>query len=858
MASTYELIVKAVDKTSGPLSKIERNLKGVNRETRNANGNMRNFGGGGRGFSTLATKANLAAVGVTAVAAAIGLAGKASLDAGVKFTNYRNRLTLITKDTADLNATMSRLGKLAVKNRTAFGDTIDLYTNLKLATEDLGFSTGKVEQLTSKLSQSLQVSGADAATTSSVIRQFGQAMASGTVRGDEFNSLVEGLGPALSIMARESGISVGQLREMSKAGELTAEKMAELLLNSNSLTESFNGMAQTIPQLKTQMDDAFTKMLADISDLLGLEEKASAFMKGLARTAQEVSRALTGEEFLDASQLKADIAEVEARVAGMKKTFADMSFVMRLSSGRDIGIAITAAEAKLRDLQKRFSVVKFFEDENFIMSQDVISEVTKQNIARIQKALDDEDIVMGIEVAPKGTYSDYAASLLAFAKRGVRDVQKIMDNEDIVMSQFVAAPGVSSILAASLERKRQEVSKYMAAEDLVMSLPVVLDIKLRPEQVRRSIQYQLVDGIMMSGEEIVMSAPVMIEATRIAVEVAERQRIQRMLDAEDLQFTMPVTINPEIYIGRTKLQQAAQSLTGRLSDEDLLMGQPVGNVPVDGSAESKTFLAGLGIRQGIADRESNRKPPELTTSQELVKTYKDQNTKLTELQGALSNVATLSKEAGVSQEFLTEKIREQMEALDVYKDKALTVSEIMKEGFQEAVKSLSSELANALVKGENVFDALKNSFNNMLQNILTQILQSQISSALAGLFGGAGGGGGGFGGLGGMLTSFLGTPTVGAPLGGLNIPFLANGGVAQAGQPHIVGEKGPELFMPASTGRVVANDELNTGGGGAVVNFNINAIDTQSGTQFLLENKQKIIGMVSQGFNQRGRQGITS
>ena len=789
----------------------------------------------------------------------LALAGKASLDAGVKFTNYRNRLSLITKDTADLNATMSRLGKLAVQNRTAFGDTIDLYTNLKLATEDLGFSTSKVEQLTSKLSQSLQVSGADAATTSSVIRQFGQAMASGTVRGDEFNSLVEGLGPALSIMARESGISVGQLREMSKAGELTAEKMAELLLNSNSLTESFNGMAQTIPQLKTQMDDAFTKMLADISTLLGLEEKASAFMKGLARTAQEVSRTLTGQEFLNASQLETEIAEVEARIAGMRKSYADMSFATKITTSREMTMAITNAEAKLVGLQKRFSTVKFFEDENFIMSQDVISEVTKQNIARIQKALDDEDIVMGIEVAPKGTYTDYAASLLAFAKRGVRDVQKIMDNEDIVMSQFVAAPGVSSILAASLERKREEVSKYMAAEDLVMSLPVVLDIKLRPEQVRRSIQYQLVDGKFMSGEEIVMSAPVMIEATRIAIEVAERQRIQRMLDAEDLQFSMPVTINPEIYIGRSKLQQAAQSLTGRLSDEDLLMGQPVGNVPVDGSAESKTFLAGSGIRQGIADRLSRSAgTPELTTSQELVKTYKDQNTKLRELQGALSNVATLSKEAGVSQEFLTEKIQEQMEALDVYKEKALTVSEIMKEGFQEAVKSLSSELANALVKGENVFDALKNSFNNMLENILTQILQSQISSALAGLFGGAGGGGGGFGGLGGLIQGFLGVPTVGAAFGGLKLPFLANGGIAQAGQPHIVGEKGPELFMPASTGRVVANDELNTGGGGAVVNFNINAIDTKTGTQFLLENKQKIIGMVSQGFNQRGRQGITS
>jgi hypothetical protein len=67
------------------------------------------------------------------------------------------------------------------------------------------------------------------------------------------------------------------------------------------------------------------------------------------------------------------------------------------------------------------------------------------------------------------------------------------------------------------------------------------------------------------------------------------------------------------------------------------------------------------------------------------------------------------------------------------------------------------------------------------------------------------------------------------------------------------------LFMPTSSGQVISNSELNSGSGdGAVINFNINAIDTQTGVEFLLENKKNIIGMVSQGYNQRGRQGITS
>ena len=52
------------------------------------------------------------------------------------------------------------------------------------------------------------------------------------------------------------------------------------------------------------------------------------------------------------------------------------------------------------------------------------------------------------------------------------------------------------------------------------------------------------------------------------------------------------------------------------------------------------------------------------------------------------------------------------------------------------------------------------------------------------------------------------------------MPAFANGGVATGGRPAIVGERGPELFIPSTTGRVVPNDQL--GGGGVVVNQTIN------------------------------------
>ena len=273
-----------------------------------------------------------------------------------------------------------------------------------------------------------------------------------------------------------------------------------------------------------------------------------------------------------------------------------------------------------------------------------------------------------------------------------------------------------------------------------------------------------------------------------------------------------------------------------------------GKINIDTYAQAMMQIGKGGTPGGDA------KDDPLTVGEELVKNFTDQREKLKQLNDALLNVDVLAKQAGVSQEFLTQKIKEQMEALEIYQAKAKTTQEIIEEGFAGISKSISSELATAVRTGESLLGALENVFTRTLDNILQKILESQIEQALGGLFGGLGGGGGGF-----SLGNLFGTPTVGAPMGGFKIPFLANGGIAKKGQPSIVGDGGePELFIPGKTGRVTPMSELNTGNGSVNVNFNINAISTQDGVEFLIQNKPQIIGMVTQGFNQRGRAGITS
>ena len=75
---------------------------------------------------------------------------------------------------------------------------------------------------------------------------------------------------------------------------------------------------------------------------------------------------------------------------------------------------------------------------------------------------------------------------------------------------------------------------------------------------------------------------------------------------------------------------------------------------------------------------------------------------------------------------------------------------------------------------------------------------------------------------------------------------MASGGPVEGNTSYLVGEQGPELFMPSRSGSIIPNNKLSDMGGGQTVNYNgpyianMSAIDTQSATQFLSQNKQTI------------------
>lgn len=124
-------------------------------------------------------------------------------------------------------------------------------------------------------------------------------------------------------------------------------------------------------------------------------------------------------------------------------------------------------------------------------------------------------------------------------------------------------------------------------------------------------------------------------------------------------------------------------------------------------------------------------------------------------------------------------------------------------------------------------------FKSFMASVLEDILRSQVQKLLSQLFNVKAGGSAG-GGL----------------FGGAIIPgFLATGGLATAGKPYIVGERGPELFVPNATGTVVPNGQLGGMGAGQVI-YNINAVDASSFKQLVARDPGFIYAVTEQGRRQ--------
>ena len=169
--------------------------------------------------------------------------------AGDTFVNLQNRMGALTGNATDTADAMAHMKRIAIESRSDFSAVGDLFAKITFATKEMGLSQQEVADATQTVANTFIISGASAIEAANASRQLAQGLASGTLRGDELNSVMEQNSALAELLAKGLGVSTGQLREMGAAGKITAENILPTLISATDETnKTIADMNMTIGQ----------------------------------------------------------------------------------------------------------------------------------------------------------------------------------------------------------------------------------------------------------------------------------------------------------------------------------------------------------------------------------------------------------------------------------------------------------------------------------------------------------------------------------------------------------------------------------------------------------------------------------
>lgn len=213
--------------------------------------------------------------GVVTVGAAIS-----KMDA---YTGMQNRLKLVTESQAELNTAMNDTFAIAQKTASSWDSTAMVYQRFADNADRLGISMKQTAALTETVSKAISVSGGSAASAEAALMQFGQALASGVLRGEEFNSIAEQAPGLLKAIAMGMDTNIGSLRAMAAEGKITGDELVKALSKAKPyIDDLFNKTDFTIAQSFTQLSNEVTKFVGAAGAGSGAAAGLSAAISGLA------------------------------------------------------------------------------------------------------------------------------------------------------------------------------------------------------------------------------------------------------------------------------------------------------------------------------------------------------------------------------------------------------------------------------------------------------------------------------------------------------------------------------------------------------------------------------------------------
>lgn len=210
-------------------------------------------------------------------------------------TRLNNKLRLVTGAARELATVQAGLFKISQKTRTEFEGNVDLFSKLARTTTQLKLTYGDLLEVTEAVALATKISGSEAQTAANGIQQFGQALASGVLAGDELRSVTENLTRLAAVIGKEFNVAGAGLRAFAKAnpGVITTQRIVK------ALRAEFGQLQKELIKTRITILDAFVKFnnqlvlfLGGLGDSINLGQKVDTVLQFIARHLVQIALAL--------------------------------------------------------------------------------------------------------------------------------------------------------------------------------------------------------------------------------------------------------------------------------------------------------------------------------------------------------------------------------------------------------------------------------------------------------------------------------------------------------------------------------------------------------------------------------------
>ncbi|VEH66711.1 Phage-related minor tail protein [Rodentibacter pneumotropicus] len=419
------------------------------------------------------------------------------------YTEIKNRLNLV--EGAGINASrgMESVFDIALRTNQSISATSTVYQKFAQNASSLKISQEQVASLTETVSKAVAISGASAASAEAAITQFGQALGSGVLRGDEFNSVMEQAPGLAQALARGLGVTTGELRKMANDGKLTMDVLIPALEKvKSSVDAQFSTRVLTISAAFENLNTSIVKWVGELDQATGASKLLAGainftgnHLTSFATTLTMLGSALAVNKIKSfvAESNKQALASANAARAEVARTSALRQEAQAEMNLIQIKIAHARTEAEL------LSAKQLAEVQSRKLTNAINMEAAAQrNLSIAQKSANIGSRAFGAALGFVGGPIGALAIGATFAASAIYEYnqkaeQARMESLAFADSLNVTSESLKTMTADVLSSMRTKLERSIEAQK-----EVIADLKTETDRLERQVKTQI-EGMESQG-----------------------------------------------------------------------------------------------------------------------------------------------------------------------------------------------------------------------------------------------------------------------------------------------------------------------------------------------------------------------